>query len=348
MQNTCDQSWQLLHSALKTHDLAFVLGAGISYPLMPSWPEFVRRLAKEADFEWPEGLDRSLPAITSLIRQHCEGKHIWYEMVRKCLYQLDDRTKKEALDVIVEVDMHKNLANEMVSQREFFMKYLNEQGVTSLPAIVDLCAAEVETTAAARAGSSTDGRSWRRNQRIGAILTYNFDALIQLYDRARHGTPRILRTIERASSRRYIDRIPVYHLHGYLRPTAGSDQDVPEALVLCEDEYHRRTDEPFSYAMTSMLSALREFVCVFVGCSMTDELMRRTLYRSAIEHRKHRKVRAYEVKKWHFATVERKSEHLDRLIERDLSALGVQPLWVDSFAELPVRLAALREDFVGA
>jgi len=67
-----------------------------------------------------------------------------------------------------------------------------EKRFASLTAIVKLCSAPA---------SREDKKKDPPQRRIRAVLTYNVDALIQIYDRARHGR-RVFRTVERSSKRR--------------------------------------------------------------------------------------------------------------------------------------------------
>jgi len=99
--------------------------------------------------------------------------------------------------------------------------------------------------------------------------------------------------------------------------------------------------------MTSTLWALRETVCVFVGCSMTDELMRRGLYRSRNERIRDSLFEykdltsAEEEALCHFAVL-RIEDHKGEL-ESDLRLLGVRPLWVHDFdRDLPRRILDLK------
>jgi hypothetical protein len=130
------------------------------------------------------------------------------------------------------------------------------------------------------------------------------------------------------------------------------NHEATDRLVLTEHEYHKRTDEAFSFAMTSTLWALRETVCVFVGCSMTDELMRRGLYRSRNERIRDSCFEGKDLTSAekealrHFAVL-RFEDHKSEL-ERDLRLLGVRPLWVHDFdRDLPQRILYLKTKLAG-
>src|SRR5262245_55584557 len=133
-------------------------------------------------------------------------------------------------------------------------------------------------------------------------------------------------------------------------PKKGDPKDeAADRLILTETEYHDRTDDAYSFANSALLWALREFSCLFVGCSMTDELMRRALYRSLKERKEAlRRERADDKeKRWrrHYAVVEACDRaDVNTLRDRDLKMLGVNPLWVTDFRiDLPRRLKRLSE-----
>jgi hypothetical protein len=130
----------------------------------------------------------------------------------------------------------------------------------------------------------------------------------------------------------------------------GMADDAPDRLVLTEQEYNDYTDDSLGFGTSAALQALRENVCVFVGCSMKDELMRRALrrwYRERIRSiaEEHPESEPYDVeKRWkrHFAVMERSIPKMEQAIHTDLDLSGVYPLWVDNFdVDLVQRLTHL-------
>jgi len=363
-----DASWQRLHQALEKDDLALFVGAGVSYVAprpkgpgggLPNWGEFADRLGKAADLARSEiaflkKRGRTLPTIMSLIQDRlcsklcadaCEERHqVWTAAMRDVLYrdfkralrqhQIDPESDRFRLVLVAEEEESKADYPELC-------KYM-EKRFASLTAIVKLCSARASSEDKKR----DPEREWVPQRGIRAVLTYNIDALIQIYDRARHGR-RVFRTVERSSKKSRGRKMPLYQLHGYMQPLeVGPAHEATDRLVLTESEYHKRTDEQFNFAMTSTLWALRETVCVFVGCSMTDELMRRGLYRSRSERIRDslsegkKPARAEEEALRHFAVL--KIEDQSKF-ERDLELLGVRPLWVKDFApDLPRRILDLK------
>jgi SIR2-like domain len=326
-----DQDWASFINVIKDRELAIILGAGLSYDSgIPTWQELTDKLieAAEIDHACANNLSLSLPAKISLAQETYLARtraKPWPELVRDILYKT----------------FSERLSTEGINERldgEKFVGYINRTNPT-LAAVVNLCAVQTP---------NADGH-YKKNDRIACLLTYNIDYLVQIYDRAKHGRPRILRTVERASASRERDKINIYHLHGYLRKyRRRPGVDTPDKLVLTEAEYNRRTDDPYSFANASLLWAMREFNCIFIGCSMTDELMRRSLHRSfeeiTVALQSEGKVlnEAKKLARRHYAIIkEEHDENSKALRKLDLSLLGVNTLWVKEWAEIPDRLQAL-------
>jgi hypothetical protein len=197
-------------------------------------------------------------------------------------------------------------------------------------------------------GQSRSGH-YRKNDRIGVLLSTNLDGLPQLCDRAIHGSPRMLRTVERASAEAHVDKIPLYQLHGYLLPPSGASKirgEAADGLVLTEAEYVARTDGPYAWANVTLHWAVRQFPVVFIGCSMTDDLIRRALHRSCRERtedysaKKSGKPLKETVRRRHFAVTRlHKDNEVNQVRNQSAAALGLWPLWVEDYdRDLPTRL----------
>jgi hypothetical protein len=296
---------------------------------MPDWLGLARRLAGAAQcrasyVDQALELELPLPAILSMIRTRAiELGENWPELVRKELYR-DVHFGSAAAG-----SFDTNRFDGTKQPDAGIAKHIADHNPT-LASIVELCATQ-------------DGERWRPRPHIGALLTYNFDSLVQVYDRARHGSPRILRTVERSTKGVWAGKIPLYHLHGLLHSCRSPMADeAADQIVLCEDEYHQRTDDPHHFASTTMQWALREFVTVFVGCSMTDELMRRSLFRAKREMESASHAEDSGLPRRHFAVLRRPSDDGERLArEHDMKELGVIPLWLGHWNELPQRFRAI-------
>lgn len=339
--DTPDQAWERLERWLDRRQLGLFLGAGVSQKNgIPTWQEFVGRLAGEVGFDGrvASALDISLTRRLSLVRRQFEAgsyERGWADLVRHVLYA-DYVAQRAASGVPV---------GEGAGLRERLTAYF-EASNPVLAACLRLCAVP------SGPGFVADGGKARHNPRVAAILSYNIDELIQAYDAARHGPFRVTRTIERASKAARPGTISLYQLHGYVRAVPGiAEEEAADHLVVTEQEHHDLTDDPLSFGNAAALRVLREAVCVFVGCSMTDELMRRTLRRWLREHvaaleaapRPDKPEAAEDRVRRHFAVMLlRGSPEENDLLDADLCLSGVWPLWVQDFDEdLTGRLVGL-------
>jgi hypothetical protein len=341
MANSFDPSWDVLRESLETSDAAFVLGAGVSEASgFPSWEKLANALARRERLDG-ELLMRQfeLPTAFSLIRGKMResGREVqWVDALRTALYadffaKLGEDGEKEIARLLAAKRPCKKIERKL------------RRSNRTLASFVRLCAR--------KDGDGTLSVS----RRVRAVLTYNFDALVQIYDRARHGHPRVFRTVERASKPLYRSgdhrergKIPLYHLHGYLKPRRGDKKgEAPDKIVLCEDDYHKWTDSPFGFGSTAVLHSLRELVCIFIGCSLKDELMRRSLSRARREFEAARKAEGRtESLPRHFAVCDRRRQDLDEWQRKSLEILGVQPLWVVDFDhDLRCQLRRLEDEF---
>jgi hypothetical protein len=192
------------------------------------------------------------------------------------------------------------------------------------------------------------------NPRIHCIVNFNLDSLMEAYDSARNaikGAPdvvRCLRTIQGPSHDRILGRINIYHPHGYLRFDRREGMLGREAAtrVLAEHEFfdfYNRTTEVFTYTTLFMF---REYHCLFIGMSMTDDNVRRLLFYSKSERDRGRKREGRELEEpRHFVILCNRdmSSSLRDFTDTTLVAFGVLPLWVGHFDEKPQHLKTLAE-----
>lgn len=333
-----EASWQRLHDTTHNKAIGFFLGAGLSIPnRFPSWPALTAAICRrdESDVECLVREGVGLETQLAVAREEAADE-TWIENVRSHLYegflsQLAERA--DATTETLQELQEKKRADPSIAR--FF-----EATNPALTEIVKTCSVQRE-------------RAFVPNPRVGAVLTTNVDALVQMCDRAFHGSPRVLRTIERASKSARRAKISLYHLHGYLTPyrDAGPSDEAPDRLVFTEKEYTTRNDRPNHWASTTLHWTLREYPVVFVGCSMTDTLVRRALYRSreeriidarAEEGSKRRLSR--KLRPRHFAV--RKllgNEAARETVVRSYELMDLDVLWVRDFDnDLRKRLEALR------
>lgn len=136
----------------------------------------------------------------------------------------------------------------------------------------------------------------------------------------------------------------VFHPHGMLSATLTAEECAAKRLVLSEEEYHTLYSNPYSWANLVQISLLTTHSCLFVGMSLTDPNIRRlldTCRALPIAHRHHAVMRAPTAGLQRGAR--KLQEQLARAQESDLHSLGVEPLWIEDFAEVAQIFRFLRK-----
>lgn len=206
----------------------------------------------------------------------------------------------------------------------------------------------------------TDGAT-AVNPKIGAVLTTNADNLLQTYVMGRASGRRLLTTVDRASVGDHPGRISVYHLHGWLDVRDRREQPVvTPPLVFRESEYFDTMANPNSFANYTAQSLFQRRNVVFIGTSMEDVNVRRWLYNSFEERRRHRtqflkarcgdypgaEAEAYASSIRHFWF--KRTKDLPKLkkaikpsVADAMRHLGVEVLWYEEYSELADQLRRL-------
>jgi hypothetical protein len=203
-------------------------------------------------------------------------------------------------------------------------------------------------------GIRVDARRFRSNPRIRSVMTLNIDALLEMYTRARF-RGRVLRTVERAAASASVTKIHSYHVHGYLvrefssstRPHRAMEAD--DRLILTEQQYFDVVANANGFVNYTMLYLLREYRFLFIGLSMRDPNLRRALHLSFAERVRElvaegeSEERARTRSTRHWAIMARRDAELDAATTVLLEVLGVRPVWITDWNEIPLVLQALYE-----
>jgi hypothetical protein len=337
------RAWRELRETYVKEGIVLVLGAGVSKDSgIPSWDglleNLLEKLNERADQPTVERLrnhDMSLPMVASVIEQRFgRDRKDFVEDVRKALYRdfsYFDRVRK---------------------RRDAFVRDVRRTNST-LHAVCTLCAVKGEPRSI-----------YVSNPRIGAIVTFNIDQLVQSYIRSRFSNtlpsgerPKLVRTVERASAGPHAQskskegafvprRINIYHLHGYLRFDHGAGEPGKETnkITLTEQDYFDVFNDPMSIFNYTFLHLLREWTCLFIGLSMQDENIRRLLHYSAKERMESLRAEGRDPKKvqekWirHFAILRQEGSDVDKAREESLRLLGTKVLWVEEYPEIAAEL----------
>ena len=214
----------------------------------------------------------------------------------------------------------------------------NPQTSDLLEAIVELC------------------RPQRERKSLNAIITFNFDDLIETnLERNRIKYCSIFSEGHRSTNA----EIPIYHPHGYL-PRKGELTGDNE-IVFSEDAYHSQFIEPFSWSNLVQLNHLNNTTCLLAGISLTDPNLRRLL---DVSMRKNpdKQLRHYIFKKRYnseeiFKKIEDSELKQDRkfltknliymtelLEEQDARKLGLNVIWINDFGEITDFLKRLNDE----
>lgn len=309
-----------LKKVYASQGLALVLGAGVSQgSCLPDWKSLLVRVAEDCGErgvgDEMRGGAIQLPVAASVLQKRIGDRSAFVEAVRTALYRdIPESIRK----------------GDPKTRRAALVKHVSKN--KTMTAVASMCVAP--------------GRKhpYRRNKRIHAVVTFNLDALLQAFVRARYERS-LLRTTERASAGTKQRRINLYHMHGHLRfdDKAGNlRKEAPDAVVLTEQDYFDFFNNPTSMFNYTFLYLLRERQCVFIGLSMKDDNLRRLLHLSAVERRggfqsEGRTGEGVAAKtERHFAILRlegggKESKHA---VEDALLMLGTRVVWVHDFDDI--------------
>lgn len=199
---------------------------------------------------------------------------------------------------------------------------------------------------------------------VAAVVTFNFDDLLE-QALTQRGVPH---HVVHDDTRRRDEGLPIVHPHGFL-PRAG---EPSESLVFTEDDYHRLTESTFHWALTRIVTHLREQTVLFLGLSMSDPSLRRLLDAG---HRRGDRPAHWQVQRRHAVRDEERplviqrvqdlarryggafgadalksppqlKEAVDAVLsqadtyDRELfEAMGVKTIWLEEYGDVPPLLA---------
>jgi hypothetical protein len=316
--------WKLLRERFQKRGLVLALGAGVSTGCkILGWPELLGRVGDRC--LGPHGhtlvaeliaAGTTLPAIAGILESKRPKNVRFLELLSAELYR--------------DFPFHEAIADWL--QRRKLVKFVADSNPT-MRAVAALCAQPAAKN------------EFAANAQIRAVVNFNVDSILRTYARSRYGTF-LFRTIESASKLAASGRIPIYQMHGFLKfyQSDRPDDDEEVRCVFTEGEYYDFFNRPNSVFNYTFLYLLREYNCLFIGMSMTDENIRRLLHYSTAERRQ----RALELGQAaterlalrHFCILKKSgSARRDELTDISLRRLGTRVLWISNFDEIPDRLA---------
>ena len=194
------------------------------------------------------------------------------------------------------------------------------------------------------------------------MLTTNADNLLQAYVMGRAGGRRLLTTVDRPSVGDHPRMISVYHLHGWLDMRRQRERAVvTPALVFRESEYFDTIANPNAFANYTAQSLFQRRNVLFIGTSMEDVNVRRWLYNSFEERKRHRahflraryyddssgaEAEAYAASIRHFWLKRVKDlpeprKNIQASMEDAMRHLGVEVIWYEEHSEVAGHLQVL-------
>jgi hypothetical protein len=316
--------WKLLRERYQQRGLVLALGAGISAGCkIPNWPELLCRMGDRCLGARGHDLiadliqsGMTLPAIAGVLESKRPKAAKFLDLLSAELYR--------------DFPFHEVIHDQR--QRRELTKFVADSNPT-MRAVAALCV------------QRKSKNEFTASDRVRAVVNFNVDSILRTYARSRYDTY-LFRTIESASKLSKSGRIPIYHMHGFLKfyKSARVDDDEEVRCVFTEGEYYDFFNRPNSLFNYTFLYLLREYNCLFIGMSMTDENIRRLLHYSTAERRDRAremgKVSTDHLALRHFSILKKSgSAKRDELKDIALRRLGTRVLWINDFAEIPKRLA---------
>lgn len=173
---------------------------------------------------------------------------------------------------------------------------------------------------------------------IKSIITYNFDNLLEMNLAQKDISYNI---ISCEKDRQMVEKLNIYHVHGYLPKDFHNISNESE-LIFSEEDYHKVYRDSYSWSNLAQLNALRESTCLFIGCSLKDPNLRRLL---DVASRREESPR-------HFAfLVKEEKKNIKGSMNKDIlkiyqklddnirkayySELGLNIIWIEDYKEIP-------------
>lgn len=238
-----------------------------------------------------------------------------------------------------------------------------------LPSADRLRGSNVLLAAVAKLCEETQGK-----RGVHAVVTTNYDSLLE-QALVRGSAERKFKPIWKSSEKLAARKKGIFHVHGYI-PATGSGSPYEE-IVLTEAQYHGAASDPYSWSNLTLIQCFSASTGLMIGMSMTDRNLRRllsALSRTQLRENQYALLKEPEVPsltECDVADVNSRAtaylmrfagsgvkktgklpkamqEILAELVRQEkamtvksLASLGVTPLWVREYAEIPLIVEAV-------
>ncbi|WP_226536266.1 SIR2 family protein [Fictibacillus halophilus] len=170
----------------------------------------------------------------------------------------------------------------------------------------------------------------REKKGISAVVTYNYDDLLEFY--LDHLSVEY-KTIYSANECSNNEELPIYHVHGYLPHNDEITNTMEESIVFSEHEYHHQYENSFSWQNVTQLGILREKTALFIGLSMNDPNIRRLL-EVANTYSNYPKHYAILRDEWANGKDKRLGNIFRNMHAKSFEALGINIIWIKDYSEI--------------
>jgi len=187
-------------------------------------------------------------------------------------------------------------------------------------------------------------RPKRKRVGIDAIITYNFDDLLEV-QLNKNGVE--YKSIYREGDFEIPTKLSVYHVHGFIPKKPEEYKNLEQALlVFSEEGYHELQIDPYSWSNIVQMKALREKTCVLVGLSGLDPNLRRlfSIHAKRFDGCKHYIILERQFKDEMISKSSKFQEFskLHHTIQEDtFKEIGLNVIWYSEHTEIPGLLEKL-------
>jgi SIR2-like domain len=241
-----------LKSSFKRGELTLYLGAGVSIPSgLPSWEHLVLLIyfrTLHADINMNVYSNYLLAVAEWILREKKDPLDVVIRKIRKTW------SENDFMDVLRE-SLYGNIRD---STGRVFLKAIDRN--RTLQSIV----------------SDLLNKSVLKSRGVRTVITYNYDNLLQLA-LERKKIDKKFQTIYKDVPEYKLNKIPIYHVHGYLPIQKTANESMPDELVFSEERYNSIFQDSYYWGNMIQTQNLSSNTGLMIGISLSDKNIRRLL-----------------------------------------------------------------------
>lgn len=335
----------------------FCLGAGLSIGVTPSWFELTKQLynltfTDNLDSKEFKKLSDSLGWSFDSIIQTCANKFLSAGKANEDFYFLLENLLFGSL---------KNTAGKHNLEKELLVainnpRALSKKSTIELAAFFESAYGQTSLVKVAKFFADNIGKF----KMPFAIITFNADtllhSLIEVFQRRNHflgppphGHPEYyFSTILRPLGRAPDVKIPIYHIHGAIRPLSSRKSinafDIRDKLVFLEKEYLSIVTNTGNWPQSLFIFHSQMSKYVLFGLSLSDANLRRWLYQSyTLIDEDLKKISHSYRQSPPYIWITKKSLNTkeNEILEQGVSHLGLSIGWINEWNQIDLALSNL-------